>query len=187
MITIQAHAILQARRPCEIWKAPTTRKKHKKASAADLQAAFSQAIASAVVDEHRAASLSLVVCNTVAGAQKIYAAVRSTYKGADEVVLLTSRFRPEDRERNQCKLLAFEEARKRAGKDSSITVPGLICVSTQVIEAGVDVSARRLWSEVAPWPSIIQRLGRLNRDGRLNGDARAYFWEGSEKPKEGRG
>lgn len=181
----QAHAILQARRPCEIWKAPTTRNKRKKASVTDPQAAFAKAIASAVVDEHCAASLSLVVCNTVAGAQKIYAAVKSTYKGADEVVLLTSRFRPEDRERNQRKLLNFEAARKYRCKNSSITTPGLICVSTQVIEAGVDVSARRLWSEVAPWPSIIQRLGRLNRDGRLNGDARAYFWEGSEKPKRG--
>jgi CRISPR-associated endonuclease/helicase Cas3 len=52
-----------------------------------------------------------------------------------------------------------------------------------VIEAGVDLSARRLWSEIAPWPSLIQRLGRLNRDGRLNGDARACFWERPEKPK----
>ena len=181
----QIHAILQAHRPCEVWKAPPTRRKRKQASADDRQAAFAQALASDVVDEHRAASLSLVVCNTVVGAQKIYAAVKSTYKGADEVVLLTSRFRPEDRERNQRKLLDFEAARKRTGKDSSVTAPGLICVSTQVIEAGVDVSARRLWSEVAPWPSIIQRLGRLNRDGRLNGDARAYFWEGSEKPKRG--
>ncbi len=181
----QIHAILQARRPCEIWKAPPTRMKRKQASADDRQAAFAQALANAVVDEHRAASLSLVVCNTVAEAQKIYAAVKSTYKGDDEVVLLTSRFRPKDRERNQLKLLNFEAVRKRAGSDSSVTVPGLICVSTQVIEAGVDVSARRLWSEVAPWPSIIQRLGRLNRDGRLNGDARAYFWEGSEKPKRG--
>ena len=181
----QAHAILQARRPCEIWKAPVARKKRKKVPATDLQAAFAQAIASAVVDEHRAASLSLVVCNTVARAQKIYAAVKSTYKGADKVVLLTSRFRPDDRERNQRKLLDFEAARKHTGNDSSITAPGLICISTQVIEAGVDVSARRLWSEVAPWASIIQRLGRLNRDGRLNGDARAYFWEGLEKPKKG--
>ncbi|NJK45074.1 MAG: hypothetical protein HC933_13010 [Pleurocapsa sp. SU_196_0] len=35
-------------------------------------------------------------------------------------------------------------------------------VSTQVIEAGVDISAHRLWSELAPWPSMLQRLGRLN-------------------------
>ena len=179
------HSILKAHRPCEIWKEPTTKRKRKHASAADRQSAFVQALANTVVDEHRAASLSLVVCNTVAGAQRISAAIKNIYKGSDEVVLLTSRFRPEDREKNQLKLLDFEEERKRAGKDSSITVPGLICVSTQVIEAGVDVSAQRLWSEVAPWPSIIQRLGRLNRDGRLNGDARAFFWKGLEKPKRG--
>lgn len=181
----QKHPLLQAQRPCKIWKSPTTKKKRMQASVADRQAAFVQALASNVVDEHRAASLSLVVCNTVAVAQRIYTVIKNIYKGSDEVVLLTSRFRPEDREKNQHKLLDFEEERKRARKDSSITVPGLICVSTQVIEAGVDVSAQRLWSEVAPWPSIIQRLGRLNRDGRLNGDARAYFWEGLERPKRG--
>jgi CRISPR-associated endonuclease/helicase Cas3 len=41
----------------------------------------------------------------------------------------------------------------------------------------VDVSAVRLWSQVAPWPSLVQRLGRLNRDGRDNADARAQFFK----------
>ena len=41
----------------------------------------------------------------------------------------------------------------------------LIAVCTQVIEAGVDISARTMWTEVAPWPSLVQRLGRLNRFG----------------------
>jgi CRISPR-associated endonuclease/helicase Cas3 len=54
---------------------------------------------------------------------------------------------------------------------------GLICVATQVVEAGVDVSSCRLWTELAPWPSLVQRLGRLNRDGRANGDAYAFFFE----------
>ena len=53
--------------------------------------------------------------------------------------------------------------------------PGLIVVSTQVIEAGIDVSGVRLWSEIAPWPSDVQRLGRLNREGRQEG-ATATFW-----------
>ncbi len=182
----QTHAILKARRPCDVWKAPATgNKKRTGASAVDPQAKFAESLADAVADEHRVASLSLVVCNTVAGAQRIYTAVKKRYKGADEVVLLTSRFRSGDRERNQRKVLAFEAERKRTGKDGSVAVPGLICISTQVIEAGIDVSARRLWSEIAPWPSIVQRLGRLNRDGRSNGDARAHFWEGPEKPKKG--
>ena len=182
----QKHEILQARRPCKLWNPPASaRKKRKKESADDRRSIFLQALADAVVGEHHEASLSLVVCNTVTVAQQVYAAIRRIYIGASDVVLLTSRFRAKDREKQQGRLLAFEAARKHSMTDETISVPGLICVSTQVIEAGVDVSARRLWSEITPWPSAIQRLGRLNRDGRLNGDACAYFWQGSEKPKRG--
>jgi CRISPR-associated endonuclease/helicase Cas3 len=42
---------------------------------------------------------------------------------------------------------------------------GRIAVATQVVEAGVDFSARLLLSDVAPWSSIVQRLGRCNRSG----------------------
>ena len=171
------HEILRARRPCGLWKPPAS----KRQEAGTRLSAFAQALAKAATHEHREASLSLVVCNTVSVAQRVYVAIRNT--GVSSVVLLTSRFRAEDRKENLDKLRAFEAARKRAVTDKAVSVPGLICVSTQVIEAGVDVSARQLWSEIAPWPSVIQRLGRLNRDGRLNADARAWFWEGPEKPK----
>ena len=180
----RTHKILQARRPCKLWK-PTDsiRRARKKGSADNKLPAFASALAKAVTDEHQEASLSLVICNTVSVAQQIHAAIKNSYIDTSEVVLLTSRFRGKDREENQDKLLAFEAARRRATTDGAVSVPGLICVSTQVIEAGFDISSRRLWSEIAPWPSMVQRLGRLNRDGRLNGDARAYFWEGPEKPK----
>lgn len=178
------HEILRALRPCSLWKPPaSTRKMRKKGPGGDKLSAFVQALAVAVAGEHHEASLSLVVCNTVLVAQEVYKAIRKTYTGASGVVLLTSRFRARDRKENQGRLLAFEAARKRTMTGGTVPVPGLICVSTQVIEAGVDVSARRLWSEIAPWPSTVQRLGRLNRDGRLNGDACARFWEGPEKPK----
>jgi CRISPR-associated endonuclease/helicase Cas3 len=49
-------------------------------------------------------------------------------------------------------------------------------VSTQVVEAGVDISAHHLWTELAPWPSMLQRMGRLNRRGD-DQDARAFVWE----------
>ena len=179
----RTHEVLQARRPCKLWKPGPTRRTRTRERAGNNRSAFAPALAEAVAGEHQDASLSLVVCNTVPVAQQVYAAVRDTYAGPSDVVLLTSRFRAWERDVNQDKLLAFEAARKRALTEASVSVPGLICVSTQVIEAGVDVSARRLWSEIAPWPSLIQRLGRLNRDGRLNGDARAWLWEGPEKPK----
>ena len=180
----QTHEILQAHRPCGLWNpSASTRTMRKKKPTSDKLSAFAQTLAEAVIDEHREASLSLVVCNTVSVAQKVYIAVSNAYTGTSDVVLLTSRFRARDRAVHQDKLLAFEASRKRTVTDGIASTAGLICVSTQVVEAGVDISARRLWSEIAPWPSIVQRLGRLNRDGSLNGDAHAWFWEGREKPK----
>ncbi|MCC6342065.1 MAG: CRISPR-associated helicase Cas3' [Bryobacterales bacterium] len=144
-----------------------------------------QEIARLVSEEHRAGTLSLVICNTVETAREVFL----TLPDATPKILLTSRFRRQDREANEARLLKFEDSRrKHAGPIPDH--PGLICVSTQVVEAGVDISARHLWSELAPWPSIIQRLGRLNRDG-LDNQAKAWFWEmpyagGKTKKKEAR-
>jgi CRISPR-associated endonuclease/helicase Cas3 len=128
-------------------------------------------IADLVSTNHQDGTLSLVVCNTVETAHGVFQAItRPTLK-----ILLTSRFRRQDRDANETRLLEFEvKRRKHSGPIPHD--PGLICVSTQVVEAGLDISARHLWSELAPWPSIIQRLGRLNRDG-LDNDAKAWFWE----------
>jgi CRISPR-associated endonuclease/helicase Cas3 len=54
--------------------------------------------------------------------------------------------------------------------------PGTIVVSTQVVEAGVDVSATTLFTELGPWASLVQRFGRCNRRGEDSG-ARV-FWIG---------
>ena len=180
------HELLKARRPCELWKPQaSSRGGRRKASTDGETGTFISALAAAVVAEHEEASLSLVVSNTVSVAQRVYEGINDTYAGASDVILLTSRFRSMDRQNHQGRLLAFEAARQGAKNDEALGVPGIICVSTQVVEAGVDVSARRLWSEVAPWPSVIQRLGRLNRDSRLNGNARAWFWELPMRPKRG--
>ena len=151
----RSHEVLRARRPCRLWKpAPKRTTRARKKLLGDKMPAFARTLAEAVIDEHEEASLSLAVCNTVSVAQHVYAAVRDLYTGPSSVVLLTSRFRAREREENQARLLAFEAERKRAKADGSVPTSGLLCVSTQVIEAGVDVSARRLWSEI---PDIHMR------------------------------
>jgi len=167
-----------AKRPVNWWKpekpTKTTRTKKTDAGKSSESAVTPDAIAQAAVKEHQPSTLSLVICNTVDMAREVFRALLVTHK-----ILLTSRFRREDRARHEKRLLEFD-ANRKAGKLPKDD-PGIICVSTQVIEAGVDISAHRLWSEIAPWPSMLQRLGRLNRRGD-DQDALAWVWE---TPKQG--
>jgi len=92
-----------------------------------------------------------------------------------ELLLIHSRFRPPDREeRNQKLTLADKVCRGEALPSltdsermwvESIGQQGLIIVATQVVEAGIDISAKTLFTELAPWPSLVQRFGRCNRFG----------------------
>lgn len=170
--------ILQAKRPIEFWVQPSTQgKKNAKKNDENPGDIFPAALSQSVCEEHQHGTLSLVVCNSVATAQRVFKNLQSQTP-AGEVALLTSRFRPQDRREHLGKLLAFEDARKKTAREGGqCEHPGLICVSTQVIEAGVDISARRLWTELAPWPSMLQRIGRLNRDARLNDEARTFVFE----------
>jgi len=173
---------LAAKRPLAWWQPevaaqPTTGggKKRGAAKSAGATAVTPDAIAASVQAKHVTGTLSLVICNTVDMACAVFRVLSSI----DHKVLLTSRFRHEDRARHEQRLIDFD-ARRKAGALPEHD-PGLICVSTQVIEAGVDISAHRLFTELAPWPSMLQRLGRLNRKGD-DQDAQAWVWE---TPKEG--
>jgi CRISPR-associated endonuclease/helicase Cas3 len=130
---------------------------------------YTEVIAAAAADRHRPGTLTVVVLNTVDAARGVHRALQKLAPGAD-VVLLHSRFRPEDRRRRA------EIALRPVDPEG----PGRIVISTQVIEAGVDISARLLITEAAPWPSIIQRAGRCNRDGQ-SGDAE-LSWVAPPKP-----
>lgn len=74
--------------------------------------------------------------------------------GPDEraLVHLSTRLRPHDR-------LALIEATKRLTERD---VP-VVAVSTQLIEAGVDISFDRVYRDIAPIDSVVQAAGRCNR------------------------
>ena len=127
-------------------------------------------LATSVKAHHVPCTLTLVICNTVEMAHDLFCSLASI----EHKVLLTSRFRREDRSRHENRLIDFDGKRKSGNLPK--TDPGLICVSTQVIEAGLDISAHHLFTELSPWPSMLQRLGRLNRKGD-DQDAHAWVWE----------
>lgn len=119
---------------------------------------FAKSVAGVVQSEHVAGSTTLVVLNTVKAAQDVARLLRKgTFVDDTDVVLLHSRFRSADRESAMARVL-----------EGPANGRGLVVVSTQVIEAGVDLSSQTLVTECAPWSSIVQRSGRCNRWGELS-------------------
>jgi CRISPR-associated endonuclease/helicase Cas3 len=127
----------------------------------------SKGLATEILDEHqRAGGRTLVVVNTVKKARDLAQQLQRVMKSAEskpDLLLIHSRFRPDDRRRQVRHLLA------EPGKH------GMIVISTQVVEAGVDVSATTLFTELAPWASLVQRFGRCNRRGTEN-DKGQVLW-----------
>lgn len=93
--------------------------------------------------KHVPGTLSLVVVNTVARAR----AIGELLKDLNPLVI-HSRFLGIDREELQNQLYTHK---------------GLI-ISTQVVEAGVDLDADLLITELCPWSSLVQRCGRCGRN-----------------------
>ena len=147
--------------------------------AASTKGDHASQLASMIKDQHQDGTLTLVVLNRVQRAQELFQALTAPRKEGrqalpplyteDKVGLIHSRFRPQDREKHQ--QLLFEE-----GKDR-------IIIATQAVEAGVDVSARLLITELAPWSSLVQRFGRCNRRGALE-DAKVLWID--IQPKDGK-
>lgn len=115
----------------------------------DETAAYTIALAEEVLAAHQPGTLTLVVVNRVARAQAIFLALERRVPQQVKA-LIHSRFRSPDRARQQ----------------EILFKPGdRIVIATQAVEAGVDVSARTLFTELAPWSSLVQRFGRCNRAG----------------------
>jgi len=116
-----------------------------------------------VADTHVKAGcgITLGIANTVKSAVALHKAIgkRKTDGAlpADvDLRLVHSRFRGAERRQWATEFLAREQC--GPGKNR-------IIVATQVVEAGVDMSANALVTELAPWASLVQRFGRCARYG----------------------
>lgn len=122
---------------------------------------YAKNLAAFIREKHQPGTLTLVVLNRVARARAVYLALQKAGVPDENLALVHSRFRPDDRQRHKELLLAD-------GTDR-------IVIATQAVEAGIDVSARVLVTELAPWPSLVQRFGRCNRRGEWPGGT-DVFW-----------
>lgn len=99
---------------------------------------------------------ALCIVGTQDGARNIYEAVKGRLECADGIFHLSARMIPEHRS------LVIGQIKQRLHD-------GLPCrvMSTQLIEAGVDVDFPLVLREMAGIDSIIQAAGRCNREGKL--------------------
>ncbi len=128
-------------------------------------------LAGAILDAHRPGCMTLAIVNRVDRAQRLHEALgkklskQERQAPAPTLALVHSRFRPADRKREMDKAVATNDGNPR----------GRIVVATQAVEAGVDISAAVMFTELAPWSSLVQRFGRANRYAELADGADVYW------------
>ena len=104
---------------------------------------------------------ALIVVNLVNRSLELHAELAQVYGDRIRLYYLSTNVLPVDRERR------IEEVR-RAMQDfrSGVSELPVILVSTQVVEAGVDLDFDLGFRDRAPVPSLVQVAGRLNRNQR---------------------
>lgn len=124
-----------------------------------------QQIAAQATPEHQV----LLIQNTRMDADAMYTALAAA-RGEDGTFLLSKSMTADHRER------VLKEVRRRLVDKESVAV-----VSTQLIEAGVDVDFPVVFRAIAPAESVVQAAGRCNREGKLGArGGRVVVWVPTE-------
>lgn len=98
----------------------------------------------------------LIVVNTRRQARTLFDELRRCEEHRETVFHLSTWMTPEHR------VEVLNEVRRRLDTNQACFL-----VSTQCIEAGVDVDFPAVWRALGPFDSIVQAAGRCNRNGRL--------------------
>lgn len=108
-----------------------------------------------IIKDFKAKRNVLVVCNTIAKAREIFDLLDEDIS-LDNRMLYHSQFILQDK-RNKEDLLEGLKSKNY----------GFVAVCTQIVEVSLDIDFDVLYTENAPIDAIIQRLGRVNRKGKI--------------------
>lgn len=121
-----------------------------KKDGADHQLTVTEA-AEMILEAARAQGSVLAIFNTISATERVFNEIK---KGAqDYVYILTTRMCPEHRKK------AIEEIKELLAEGKNV-----ICISTALIEAGVDISFSCVFRSLCGLDSIVQSAGRCNRN-----------------------
>ena len=100
----------------------------------------------------------LIIVNTINKAIEMYEKLKD--EGVVNVNLLHSRFIQTDRNKKEKKIKEFSKSENGAG----------IWITTQIVEASLDIDFDRLYTEMSTLDSLFQRLGRCYRSREYSED-----------------
>ena len=146
-------------------KRNTAKKQLKELELADHEDEYTKNDAIEIKKKHEKGTITLIITNTVKRAQSLFDELNKI-PDKPEIMLIHSRFRSGDRIKLNKKI---QDIIEKPNSEQDI-----IIVSTQVVEAGIDISAKTLITEISPWSSMVQRFGRCNRKGEYD-DSKIYF------------
>lgn len=101
----------------------------------------------------------LIICNTVRRSQDVYIKLKEKNKQNTEINLLHSRFIFKDRKLKEEKIQDFASTKEeKRNNDAGIWI------STQIVEASLDIDFDILYTDMCSADSLLQRMGRCYRN-----------------------
>lgn len=118
----------------------------------------------------------LFVCNSKRAVRRLYDQLKADDDMEElELIYLTTNMCPQHRleiiERMKSDLRLLRQGNRKKK---------IICVSTKLVEAGVDLDFDTVYRSIAGLDSIIQAAGRCNREGKKEEKGRLYIFEYEE-------
>lgn len=99
----------------------------------------------------------LIIVNTINKAIELYKALKND--GVEKVNLLHSRFEQEDKSEKERNIKEFSKQKNESG----------IWITTQIVEASLDIDFDMLYTEMSTLDSLFQRFGRCYRSREYKG------------------